>query len=469
MARLRHAALVSVHAVAGAAIAVALAASVHADVGPFDATLAARPSFTGETVVHLAPLGTITLDTHDAPVAVHARLEELRITEAEAIARRPQIIDTLAATVGDDARKGLQALAIRAVLAAVLGAAIGGVVAARTWKAGLAGAGGGLLVVGVIAGLAASSWRPESVTEPRYSGILTVAPRAVGDVTSVVERFGEYRAQLAELVGNAVTVYRAAESLPSTEGSGDEVRVLHVSDIHLNPQAFDVAGELIRRFDIDAVVDSGDLTDWGTPAESNVVGRIGQLDVPYVYVRGNHDSGSTQLAVAAQPDTVVLDGTHADVAGLRFFGLGDPRYTPDKGEDTGGRRTVADTAGRLRGLLQRARGIDVLVVHDPLLAARAGDQVPLVLAGHRHEVDLSTMEAGATLLVQGSTGGAGLRGLQGEEPEPITASILYFDARADRLMAIDQVTIRGVGDPGVRIQRRVIEQPDHAEATAPDR
>ncbi len=43
------------------------------------------------------------------------------------------------------------------------------------------------------------------------------APTAVGDVETIVDRFGEYRAQLSDLVGNIVTLYVAAEGLPTFE------------------------------------------------------------------------------------------------------------------------------------------------------------------------------------------------------------------------------------------------------------
>ncbi|MGD9798872.1 MAG: hypothetical protein AB7V15_12250, partial [Acidimicrobiia bacterium] len=61
-----------------------------------------------------------------------------------------------------------------------------------------------------------------------------------------------------------------------------------------------------------------------------------------------------------------------------------------------------------------------------------------------------------TLLVEGSTGGAGLRSLQGETPEPLTCSILYFDPSTDRLVAYDRVTVRGLGEAGARIERHVL-------------
>ena len=59
-------------------------------------------------------------------------------------------------------------------------------------------------------------------------------------------------------------LYRAGESVQSLAPDADTVRVLHVSDLHLNPQAFDVIEQIVDQFAIDVVVDTGDINDWGT-------------------------------------------------------------------------------------------------------------------------------------------------------------------------------------------------------------
>lgn len=108
-------------AVVGAIVGITIASSVRVPIGPFTATLVARPALDGRTTVSLAPLGTIRLDTHRAPVAVGVRVEELRLDEAEAIARDPQVLERLEGQLADDVRSGLRAPALRSVLAAVIG------------------------------------------------------------------------------------------------------------------------------------------------------------------------------------------------------------------------------------------------------------------------------------------------------------------------------------------------------------
>jgi predicted phosphodiesterase len=488
---------VVVFALAGTVLALALVGHVPAKVGPFETTFAARPSLSGHTLVRLAPLGSIDLDTHDAPVTLEARVDEISVEDAERIADNPRAIERLGDEATDDVRSALIGLALRCLLVAMVGGVVGGLVALTNWRGGLAGLLVAVLLVGALGGGAALTFNANAVSEPRYSGLLTRAPAAVGDVEAVLDRFGQYRAQLGDLVDNVATLYLAGEQLPTFE-PGRTIRILHVSDIHLNPGAFDLMRLLIDQFAVDAVADTGDITDWGTDPEDGLVRQISTLDVPYVFVRGNHDSRSTQQAVADNPNAVVLDGDGAEVAGLHFWGIGDPRYTPDKSQPVGGgseqeraRAFAPIVSARLQA--DEPPDVDVAMVHDSRMAAELGGVVPLVLSGHGHRprqeridpfppeepesdddgASTTTTSGFATvgaapdetlLLQEGSTGGGGLRALQGDEPLPLTASVLYFDPDTHRLLAYDAVTVSGLGGTGATITRHIIGQSPVADS-----
>ena len=450
-------------ALVGAVLAVLVGGRVPAEVGPFDTTLMARSSLTGETVVKLSPLGTITLDTHDWPVKLELSVDELPLEEAERIARNPQLINTLGDDVDGEVRSALLRLGLWTALVAVVGGLLGALAARLSWRSAAIGtATAAVLVVGVGAGTAAT-FSAEAVAEPRYTGLLTVAPRAVGNVEAIIERFGEYREQLSDLVGNVATLYLTAEGLSTFQPTDDTVRLLHVSDIHLNPQAFDLIDQVSDQFEVDAVLDTGDITDWGSAPESNIIGEIGELDVPYVWVRGNHDSLGTQAAVAEQPNAVVLDDEATTVAGVRIWGIGDPRFTPNKDEITDGAteiRLAEEFAPEVVERLADAQPppVDLAMVHDPRIAADLGGEVPVVLAGHRHDAQELRLDDNTVLLMEGSTGGAGLRALQDEVPEPLAATILYFDPGERRVVAYDRIALKGLGQAGVTIERHVIQE-----------
>lgn len=454
--------------VLGAIVGLVVAGQSPARVGPFDATFGATPALHGDTMVHLAPLGTIQLDTHTSPLRIDVHIEQLRIEEARRIARDPQVLRGLEDDIARDVRRAAAGLAVRSLGAGILGSATLALLRRPHPRQVVAGTLVGALAVAAPGAMTVVTWRSEAIAEPRYRGLLTLAPKAVGNVEDLAERFSQYRAQLASLVRNVSALYQAADNLEAFQPAAGTIRILTVSDLHLNPEGFDLIAQLVRQFRVDAVVDTGDINDWGTTFETAFVSRVGTLGVPYVYVRGNHDSLITQAAVAAQPNAVVLDGRARTVAGLRFWGIGDPRFTPDKTEFVGadeGHDLALREAPSVARRLAAAGDVDVVMAHDPALLGRVGGQVPLALAGHRHRPLVrrlrSTLE-----LIEGSTGGAGLRSLQKAEPIPLAASVLYFDPRTKRLEAFDRVTVSGLGQSSARIERHVVEAPgDTSEST----
>jgi hypothetical protein len=66
------------------------------------------------------------------------------------------------------------------------------------------------------------------------------------------------------------------------------------------------------------------------------------------------------------------------------------------------------------------------------------------------------LDDGTLLMVQGSTGGAGLRGLQGEDPTPLTCTLLYLDRTTGELTAYDEITLGGLGESEVTIERSYV-------------
>jgi hypothetical protein len=108
----------------------------------------------------------------------------------------------------------------------------------------------------------------------------------------------------------------------------------------------------------------------------------------------------------------------------------------------------------------------IALVHDPKQAPPLDGVAAVVLAGHTHEREVTELEEGTLLMVQGSTGGAGLRALQGEYPEPLTCTVLYLDRDTGELRAYDEITLAGLGETEVTMQRIVL--PSATEDPGPD-
>lgn len=442
------------------------------DIGPFRAEMAITPALQGGSTLSIPPLGALHLDSHDGPAHLSVWLGSLDQRRTAALIDDPARIRQASQTAVSDVTTGVIRLGFRTIGAAVLATLILSALVFRdvrrvAWSGGLA-----LSITAGSLGLAALTIRPQSIEEPRYEGLLVNAPAIIGDARRIADDYGKYAEQLQRIVGNVSQLYSAFSTLPVYEPDEDTIRALHVSDIHLNPTGWQVMRTVVEQFDIDVVIDTGDMTDWGSEPEGSFVGSIGLLRVPYVFIRGNHDSAATAAAVARQPNAIVLDNSVTTAGGLVIAGIPDPRFTPDKqtlpagsGDTPQVKQQVLDAGVQLAQTIREARSpVDIALVHDPASAPPLAGAVPLVLAGHTHNRAVSTLPAplpGAPetlLMVQGSTGGAGLRGLEGEEPKPLAMSVLYFDADK-RLKAYDDIHVGGTGEAQVNLERHVIPDP----------
>jgi predicted phosphodiesterase len=434
--------------------AVAAWGGVPRDIGPLETRLSLAPAVTGGITVGVPPLGRLDLDTHAGPLQIAATVTGIDPGRARSLlsARNPG--RTVTAQVTADSQDAVAAAAARALLVGLAASGVACAVVFRRRRAVLGGTAAFSAVLAASAAVAGATLRTEALVEPRFDGLLVQAPALIGRV----ESFEAYSERVAQLTSNVARVYGNLATLPAAPGP-ESTRILWVSDVHLNPQAFSVMAQLVEQFDVAAIVDTGDLTDLGSVPENRLISAVGTFGVPYLYVRGNHDSRAvTQSFVSRQQGVQVLDdGEVVEVAGIRFAGIGDPTFTPNKQVRT---EREADEE-KLRGAGEALRAaidadpapVDVALVHQPKMAVPLFGKVPLVLDGHVHERG-SRFGDGTLELTQGSSGGAGLRTLdRAEEALPLQMSILHFDALG-ALLAVDDVSVGGLGQSSVTVDRK---------------
>jgi predicted phosphodiesterase len=484
--------LVLVVALAGAVLGLLLGSRTPVEVGPFNAEVRLGPSATGETAVLIPPLGSLRLDTHQGPTRLTIQLGALDQARTQAMINDPGGVTRAAQNVANDVIDGVIRVGLGSLGAAVLGAMLLAALVFRNvrrvaWAGGLAFA----MMAGSL-GIAAATFRVNAVDEPRYEGLLVNAPALVGDVQQIADDYERYTDQLQSLVTNASILYTVASSIDGFAPDDTMTRVLHVSDLHLHPAAWEIMLTVVEQYNVDLIVDTGDMTDWGTEPEAEAyVSTIRLMRVPYVYVRGNHDSETvTQPAVEAEPNAIVLDDEVETVEGLTIAGIGDPRFTPD--QQTGPhtdeelaamQQRVVDAGSELAATIEQyGEPVNLAAVHDPRAAVPLEGLVPVVLSGHTHDRRVGpilppeedqeggeeiALEPGQTrMMVQGSTGGAGLRGLQGEHPEPLVMSVLYFN-EFQQLVAYDDIEVGGHGLSEASVQRHLIDPPPEPPLSGP--
>ncbi|MGW9031982.1 metallophosphoesterase family protein [Streptomyces sp. NPDC055722] len=437
--------------------------NVRVPVGPMNTTMTLRPSLTGGTKINISPLGALELNSHKAPLRLDVNVDQLDPVRAQALVNHPERISGLQEEITHDVEHGTLDLAVRSCIAVVAGATALGLAVYRRPGRALAAGGLALVLLAASGATAYATWNPKSVLEPKFSGLLSSAPSLVGNARSIVTEFNVYQEELARLVTNVTKLYDVTSTLPAYEPDPTTIRVLHVSDIHLNPASWKIIASLVAQYKIDVIVDSGDTMDHGTAAENGFLDPIADLGAPYIWVRGNHDSRTTQRYLEHMRNVHVLDdGKAVTVAGLRFAGIGDPQFTPDRSVVPGGDRSEELAGARLAAALsdQKAAGtpVDIAIAHEPTAARQTDGEVPLVLAGHLHHEGTEIMQYGTRLRIEGSTGGSGLRAVEHEYPAPIEASVLYMDKDTRRLQAWDEIRLGGLGQTTAEVARHLAEE-----------
>ncbi len=428
--------------VAGAALALQAFAKTTVEAGPFQIQMEADFG-RSVTDISLPPLGRLRADTHGAPLHLRASLREVDVEALQEGLRRG--VDSVAAEVERNTLAAAGRFAGWVVLVGVAGAAALGLLAFRNrWLEVLRATVAGLLAVVLSVGFTAIGFDAAAFQAPSYTGSLRLVPQLFGPVEGAIERVGYFRDELRRVVAGAARAYAAVESNPL--GRGDEVRVLHISDIHLSTLGYGFAQELARSFDVDLVIDTGDTTSFGAPNEEFILTEIPDFELPYVWVRGNHDSADFQDALARVDGTVVLDGETAEVDGFTIYGLGHPYFNEERGTPTGDEDVVALVEAAAERVAADVSGLpeppDIVLVHDDRMAAQVAGMVPLVLSGHFHENRDEVID-GTLYLRVGTTGGAGPTGFTAEGDVPFSAEVLYFRADEDGgmgLVAWDVVT-----------------------------
>ena len=433
-------------------------------------SLALRPSLNGGTVIDVPPLGTLRLNSHAGPVELKAQVARIRPAQASQLISDNAAYDRLTRKIGGEVVRGLVIMLVKAVLLALGVAALAGLVVFRGWRPALwsaVAAFNGLILVAIIA---IATFDPQSVVEPRFTGLLAGAPQLVGDAKSVVPPVRHLpRAARQTRRQRLYRLYDVTSTLPTYRAGPDHdpgpARLRHPPEPG-GLERHQVGGS--------PVPDPDDHRHRGPHRPRHRTGgevREQHLrpEGPYVFIRGNHDSHLIQQAVAKQKNAIVLDGQTKVVGGLRIYGIGDPRFTPDKmtNDDAVDAEQMLAT-GQAAATRLRASGAspDVVLTHDPAEGQAFDGLAPLVMCGHLHARSTRLLSNGSRLFVQGSTGAAGLRGLDHEQPTPIELSVLYFDRTTHRLQGWDDIQLGGLGLTSAQIERTLEPAPDR-RITAP--
>lgn len=421
------------------------AATAHRMIGPLEVEVKVAPSDTGQTVLSLPPFGSVRADTHAGFFSVALSIDEVDMAALEDIVRVGVPSEEQARAWGDSLIALVRLAAIKGLLAAVAAGLVAGLAFRRTWRVPVAAAVLVLAIVGGSLGLGAMTLDESAFLEPHFEGALSYAPAAIGMMQQKYGDVETLQEQLGGLARSLVAYYGVDQSYAPAGELAGTVRVLHVSDLHLDPVGMQLVLELADAYDVDLIIDTGDITHFGTAQEAELAAaQLG--DTPYTFIPGNHDSPAVRSALAAGGVTVLDGETTVTATGLMVLGIGDPA-----GEETSVEPDSEAAAECTREVLREwqplwdegERTPDIVAVHHPAAGQAFAGLVQLVLSGHTHTITYEEID-GTVLLGAGTTGGVHFTELRSDPHIPHSASVLYFSREEPgRLVAIDQIEVYG--------------------------
>jgi predicted phosphodiesterase len=434
-------------------IAAVIVAGLLAGLGALWTFSAQRDLSAGRVAVSVSPLHHGALDVYVPVVDWGVRFDGVRLParlrlEVRSVDRRaasrladgdPARVDAVLGEARDAVASYLRALTAVLILRAPVRLLGAGLVAMAAWAA-------------AIAFLLAPRGPLDQPQYYAHGPDIPVALRAVQQATRSSSSLGQYVDD--QLVGLARLVAPGRR----TE-LRDLPRLTIASDLHNNVLALDA---LRRAAQHGPVLFPGDLTDSGTQLETAVLRQVVGVGRPFVFTTGNHDSDTLAQALARRGAVVLTqtgrlraDGSRgpvvASVAGLRVAGYASPneRLSRDGYRDNGADVTLQEQAAFEHWLLGLAGHVDIVLVHEPQLAApamaawrlRHPDDPLLIAVGHTHHQSIDA--DGSVVAVNGGTLGAGGTGNL-DEGQDVGLAVATVRRHPFSPVAIDLVQI----DPG---------------------
>jgi predicted phosphodiesterase len=449
------------------------------DVGPL--TLTSRMTFgwPGETVVRVPPFGQARAHTHAGPARLEITVEAVDLPEVEQyLLGRSSGVPRDAASIGaqatqaeaivsdvidEETHQAANEIAWLALAAAVV-AAGSALLVTLAFRAGSASAVvacvlSAAIVIGSSA-IGAATFDSAALMQPRLEGGLAYVPQLQAVFTTRLTRVEALRVQASEIAGKLAAYYADPRSITAGGGFEDAYRVLHVTDLHLDPVGAELARSLARSYDVSLVIDTGDIAISGLDHETVLLPSLVVTSTPVVYIPGNHDSPAVNAALDVLPNVTVASLGTLTVDGMTIFAVPDPiarsfGVEPEPSvvaEETA--RAVAELDGQLAAGLPRP---DIIAIHNPAMEREFVGRAAAILSGHTHSMRLYR-EQGTARLNSGTLGGMPYDPeASGRDRLPHSASILYYTREVPRtLLAIDRISV-GV-DGTTTLDRTIIDE-----------
>ncbi len=404
--------------------------AVTLSLGPFDVGMHLKMLGSGETVIHFPPLGRVAAATHFPPVDIHFTLSNINVLELTQLLEGNSLTSLSDYFYAEIVNILVKYIIILSASAFVIGMAISSLwraIEGKTKKffkkeAFILGS-INVLVLFVVMLVSFFSFNPAAFSQENveYEGVLEAAPwvfDVLGEGTDVIE---DIEMQFTD-IKEGVSYLQEEIERDRLLDEEDMVTVLHVTDIHNNPVAFNIIDYVKSFYNVDFIIDTGDIVDYGTTWEVDFFTRVDTLDVPYVLIPGNHEAPAAVSYFKEMENVMVIEEGVEEIEGLRVAGIADPAsYTTAMEIDD--EAEIEKSAQKLQEIVQGDSNIDIIAAHNPDILQGVRNSGNLLLTGHTH-VPSVEKEGEYIEINAGTTGASGSRGIQGGQ---VTFSLVLIN------------------------------------------
>ncbi|MEJ6952466.1 metallophosphoesterase family protein [Natronospora cellulosivora (SeqCode)] len=422
----------------------------------FDISYHFRPS--GRTIIVLPPIGRISAETHNFPVELMFRLGNIDLNLLhEMVQNSEEFYDFLF----QKGRELLLYYILRLSLIVLIGTIL---ILIFTYTKKIKA----LFLAGIFSlailffsfAFTYYTYETEAYQHPEYFGTVEAAPWMIGLIEESLFKIEELSQKLKLMAENVYIVFEKIEGLEPLGLTNGDLIILHVSDIHNNVAAISFIEQMVKNFEVDFIIDTGDLVDYGTPVEVGLIRGIDELGIPYIFIPGNHDSPQVISALHNMDNVIVLD-EQVTINGLRIVGIDDPLSkttefrSPDPGE-------IEEYTNRLKEKISNQKEVPhIIAVHNHRIAQAVEGMAALVLHGHTHRKEIYRGEDFLRINA-GTTGASGIRSLETTVGTPPYSMVLLRLEEEDddnyRLLAIDTIEIQD-RESGFTLNRHLLNIP----------
>lgn len=423
--------------------------------------VALAPSQTGVTELHFPPFGVITAKTHQGPVKLCLTLEQI-----DSVFLKDQLTNTadskdLLLRLQKGIKESVYFFALRQFVIALIIALFVILVVWRTnFKTALLHAVLCTTLLSVPVVYAISTYDSHAFNEPEYKGVLSMAPSVMEFVSHSLTDLNMVKENTDKIVTNFKKLFINADNLMVMANAEDQpkiVKILLISDLHSNPVGVEFIKSTAERFQVDFIINAGDLTDFGTATEFEAIKELQDIKIPQLFIAGNHDNPEIIDIVKKLNNFTVLNGQTVSISGIKVTGFADPLADTtavqfDNTEE--GQQLMADEALHIRAALKGQDRPDILVVHNNSLGLKLTSLARVTVSGHNHQLQVKQQQ-GSIFINPGTVGAAGLRGLYSEEGKAYSAVIAYLIPDSG-LIAMDLIDYEPASNQ-FSLQRKVVQ------------